>query len=90
MKIRILSPAERDLEEGYHFYESQSPGLGSYFLDSLYPDIDSLHTSAAFTNSFLDTTANSPSDSHSPYIIESLTMTLWFLLSLIAAVTRVG
>jgi hypothetical protein len=42
MKIRILSPAERDLEEGYHFYESQSPGLGSYFLDSLYSDIDSL------------------------------------------------
>lgn len=42
MKIRILSPAERDLEEGYHFYESQSPGLGSYFLGSLYSDIDSL------------------------------------------------
>jgi hypothetical protein len=39
MKIRILSPAERDLEEGYRFYESQSPGLGSYFLDSLYSDI---------------------------------------------------
>jgi plasmid stabilization system protein ParE len=42
MKIRILSPAERDLEEGYRFYESRSPGLGSYFLDSLYSDIDSL------------------------------------------------
>ena len=42
MKIKILSSAERDLEEGYHFYESQSPGLGSYFLDSLYSDIDSL------------------------------------------------
>ena len=27
MKIRILSPAERDLEEGYRFYESQSPVL---------------------------------------------------------------
>ena len=42
MNVRILSPAERDLEEGYRFYESQSPGLGSYFLDSLYSDIDSL------------------------------------------------
>ena len=42
MKIRILSSAERDLEDGYHFYESQSPNLGSYFLDSLYSDIDSL------------------------------------------------
>lgn len=42
MKIRILSPAEDDLEEGYRFYDSQSPGLGSYFLDCLYSDIDSL------------------------------------------------
>lgn len=42
MRIRILSAAETDLEEGYRFYESQSPGLGSYFLDSLYSDIDSL------------------------------------------------
>lgn len=42
MKTRILSPAEKDLEEGYRFYESQSLGLGSYFLDSLYSDIDSL------------------------------------------------
>ena len=42
MKVRILSPAERDLEDGYRFYESQSLSLGSYFLDSLYSDIDSL------------------------------------------------
>jgi hypothetical protein len=42
MNVRILSPAERDLGEGHRFYESQSPGLGSYFLDSLYSDIDSL------------------------------------------------
>src|SRR4030043_1738142 len=42
MKIRILSPAERGLEEGYRFYESQALGLGSYFVDSLYSDIDSL------------------------------------------------
>jgi plasmid stabilization system protein ParE len=42
MKIKILSAAENDIEEGYRFYESQYPGLGSYFLDSLYSDIDSL------------------------------------------------
>ena len=42
MRIRILRAAEDDLEEGFRFYESQSPGLGSYFLDSLYSDIDSL------------------------------------------------
>jgi hypothetical protein len=42
MKIKILDVAERDLEEGYVFYENQSLGLGSYFLNSLYSDIDSL------------------------------------------------
>ena len=38
MKVRILNAAEEDLEEGFRFYESQLPGLGSYFLDSLYSD----------------------------------------------------
>ena len=42
MRVRILDPAERDLENGYRFYERQSSGLGFYFLDSLYADIDSL------------------------------------------------
>lgn len=42
MRIKILSAAETDLEEGYRFYESQSDGLGTYFLDTLYSDIDSL------------------------------------------------
>ncbi len=42
MQVRILDPAERDLEEGFIFYERQEFGLGSYFLDSLYSDIDSL------------------------------------------------
>jgi plasmid stabilization system protein ParE len=42
VRLRILDPAEGDLEEGYLFYERQSPGLGTYFLDSLYSDIDSL------------------------------------------------
>lgn len=42
MRINILSSAEIDLEEGHQFYESQAEGLGSYFLDTLYSDIDSL------------------------------------------------
>ncbi|MGB0416442.1 MAG: type II toxin-antitoxin system RelE/ParE family toxin [Coraliomargarita sp.] len=42
MKLRILEPAERDLIRGFHFYESQAVGVGSYFLDCLYSDIDSL------------------------------------------------
>ncbi|MDP2804979.1 MAG: type II toxin-antitoxin system RelE/ParE family toxin [Gallionellaceae bacterium] len=42
MKINILSVAEDDLEEGFRFYESQAEALGTYFLDTLYSDIDSL------------------------------------------------
>ena len=42
MKIEILSSASQDLIDGYHFYEAQAEGVGSYFLDSLYSDIDSL------------------------------------------------
>ena len=31
MRVKILSIAEDDLEEGYRFYELQADGLGSYF-----------------------------------------------------------
>jgi len=42
MKIRLLSSAFNDLARGRDFYEQQGEGLGSYFLDSLFSDIDSL------------------------------------------------
>ncbi len=42
MRVKILDTAERDLEDGFRFYERQSHELGYYFLDSLYSDIDSL------------------------------------------------
>ena len=42
MKIKILSLASQDLIDGYWFYEKQAEGLGTYFLDSLFSDIDSL------------------------------------------------
>lgn len=42
MTIRILEPAKRDLINGFSFYEQQASGLGDYFLDSLFSDIDSL------------------------------------------------
>ncbi|CAN5443659.1 hypothetical protein BH23BAC3_BH23BAC3_14900 [soil metagenome] len=42
MNIRILESARIDLKRGYHFYEKQEQGLGNYFLNSLYSDIDSL------------------------------------------------
>lgn len=46
MKIKILGSASRDLINGYRFYEMQAEGVGAYFLDSLYSDIDSLIISA--------------------------------------------
>jgi hypothetical protein len=42
MKIRLLSSAFNDLASGRDFYEQQGGGLGGYFLDSLFSDIDSL------------------------------------------------
>lgn len=42
MQIRITRSAETDLLEGYAFYEQQQSGIGDYFLDSLFADIDAL------------------------------------------------
>jgi plasmid stabilization system protein ParE len=42
LKIKILESAKQDLSEGFGFYESQKKGLGSYFLESLFSDIESL------------------------------------------------
>jgi hypothetical protein len=42
MRIEVLDDTKDDLVEGFLFYQEQSPGLGSYFLDSLSADIDSL------------------------------------------------
>lgn len=42
MKIEILSIAMRDIQLGQHFYEQQQAGLGNYFLDTLFSDIDAL------------------------------------------------
>ncbi len=42
MNIRILGAAAQDLIDGFRFYEMQEAGLGQYFLDSLFADVDSL------------------------------------------------
>ena len=42
MKIQILEEAENDLIYGYRFYETRLEGLGDYFLNTLFSDIDSL------------------------------------------------
>ncbi|HDR14375.1 MAG TPA: type II toxin-antitoxin system RelE/ParE family toxin [Desulfobacteraceae bacterium] len=46
MKIDILDEAEEDLIKGFQFYERQSAGLGRYFLDSIFSDIESLKSYA--------------------------------------------
>lgn len=42
MRISIQTSALADLKRGFRFYEHSERGLGSYFLDALYSDIDSL------------------------------------------------
>ena len=42
MNLRILASAFHDLADGRDFYERQGAGVGEYFLDSLFSDIDSL------------------------------------------------
>lgn len=42
MRVEVLEEAEQDLIDGARFYEAQGPGLGQYYLDSLFSDIDSL------------------------------------------------
>ena len=42
MTVLILPSAKQDLAEGFEFYECQGQGLGGYFLESLFSDIDSL------------------------------------------------
>lgn len=42
MRIEILPTAREDLADGFVFYEKQQRGLGTYSLNSLFADIDSL------------------------------------------------
>ncbi len=49
MRIKILNSAKNDLIDGYWFYEKQMEGIGTYFLDSIFSDIDSLKYMREFT-----------------------------------------
>ncbi len=42
MTIKILPSALEDLRSGWRFYEWHQQGLGDYFQDSLFSDINSL------------------------------------------------
>jgi plasmid stabilization system protein ParE len=46
MKVEILDLALEDLKAGFNFYERRSPGLGSYFYDSVFADIKTLRDNA--------------------------------------------
>jgi hypothetical protein len=46
MEVQILASASQDLVDGFCFYEKQAEGIGAYFLESLYSDIDSLIVNA--------------------------------------------
>ena len=54
MKIKILSSASQDLMNGFRFYEKQSDGIGIYFLDSIFSDIDSLIINAGIHPKYFD------------------------------------
>jgi len=43
MRIELLDSAEKDLLNGFKFYERQSKGLGDYLLDPLFSDIELLY-----------------------------------------------
>lgn len=45
MRVQVLDEATADLADGFRFYERQADGLGDYFLDSLWSDIQSLRIS---------------------------------------------
>lgn len=46
MKVLVLSTAEEDLRSGFDFYERRQEGVGAYFLECLFRDIDALHEQA--------------------------------------------
>ena len=64
MRIEILDEVQEDLIEGFRFYEKLEIGVGSYFLDCLFSDIDSLE----FIKSFTDFIVAYPNVFLSPFI----------------------
>ena len=42
MKLRLLRSAIEDLADGRSFYDLQQPGVGDWFFDSLFSDIEAV------------------------------------------------
>jgi len=53
MKVQILDEAKDDLFDGFRFYERQSIGLGDYFLETLFTEIDTLRLNAGIHSKHL-------------------------------------
>ena len=60
MTLKILESAVEDLERGRRFYSRHGQGVGVYFLDSLFSDIDSLLL--GYTRDHSDTIVSYPND----------------------------
>jgi len=88
--VKILDAAEKDLEDGYRFYERTAPGLGSYFLDSVYSDIDSLSYFGGSIAKSSGTIDFYPSGFHSPFTTRLLKMKSWLRLYWIVARIQAG
>ena len=70
MKIKILESAIEDLKRSHDFYEKLNKGLGSYFIDTLFSDIDSLQLYGRYIKSILVTTECYQKDFLLPFIIK--------------------
>ena len=53
MEFEILSSGYRDLAEGRDFYDMREPGLGDYFLSSVFTKIESLRLYAGIHRKIL-------------------------------------
>jgi hypothetical protein len=42
MTVVVLEDAAEDMESGRRFYESREPGVGDYFVESIFSDLSSL------------------------------------------------
>ncbi len=52
MRVSVQPSALADLRAGFLFYETQETGVGEYFLNSIYSDIDSLGVYAGIHSLF--------------------------------------
>ena len=44
MRVELRTEAREDLAEGAAFYDRQRPGLGDYFIESIFADLEALES----------------------------------------------